>query len=95
MNLVLYATDFKAANYEESIIFSKQNNVLYLIKEGKFVYLTTPLEHIDFPSVNHMVIVTYFCRGNPMSHYRPILPISSKDFIYALSHRLVSTYQSL
>ena len=45
--------------------------------------LTPPLEHIDFSyhrllDVKHMVLLTYFFRGNQLSPQRLLVPISSK-----------------
>ena len=56
------------------------------IKES-LSYLTMSLEHIDFSShrlfdIKHMVIEIYFFRGNSLSTYRLLSPISSSGFFY-------------
>ena len=49
--------------------------------------LTMPLEHIDFHvvsmTIKHVVIVTYFFKGNPLLPHMLLFPITSKgSFIY-------------
>ena len=68
-------------------------------QKGKFVLFNDSsrahwFSYHQLLDINHIVIVPYFFRGNPLSPCRLLLPISTRDLLCTLSHRQDSTEDS-